>query len=246
MLKGKTAIITGGSRGIGKAIALEMAKNGANIALIYNGNVDAATSVCEEISKLNVKSISYACNVGDYDKTEETIKQILNDFGEVDILVNNAGITKDKLLMQMDKDSFMDVINVNLTGAFNMIKHLSRHFIKKRSGKIINISSVVGLMGNAGQANYSSSKAGLIGLTKSVARELASRNINCNCIAPGFIGTEMTDKLSDTAKNELLNNIPLKKIGNCEDVANLALFLASDLSNYITGEIIKIDGGLYI
>ncbi|NLB62116.1 MAG: 3-oxoacyl-[acyl-carrier-protein] reductase [Clostridiales bacterium] len=244
MLKGKAALITGASRGIGRAIALSMAKQGANVAIVYAGNNLAASEVENEISSLGVKAKSYRCNVADYSAVEKLIEEVTLEFGGIDILVNNAGITRDKLIMQMNEADFDDVLNINLKGAYNMIKHTSRQFIKKRSGRIINITSVSGIMGNAGQANYSSSKAGMIGLTKSVAREFAGRNITCNAIAPGFIGTDMTDAMPESAKEELIKNIPLKRIGEPNDIANLAVFLASDLATYITGEVIRVDGGL--
>ncbi|HHT87343.1 MAG TPA: 3-oxoacyl-[acyl-carrier-protein] reductase [Clostridiales bacterium] len=244
MLKGKVALITGASRGIGRAIALAMAAHGADVALIYAGNDKAASEVEQEAASFGIKARCYKCNVADYSATEALVAQITEDFGGIDILVNNAGITRDKLIMQMSEADYDDVLSVNLKGAYNMIKHTSRQFIKKRYGKIINITSVSGIMGNAGQANYSASKAGMIGLTKSVARELAGRGINCNAIAPGFIGTDMTDAMPESAREELIKNIPLKRIGEPEDIANLAVFLASDLANYITGEVIKVDGGL--
>ncbi len=246
MLKGKTAVITGGSRGIGKAAALKLAENGADIALIYAGNDEAASDTEREIKSLGVKAKSYKCDVSDFDKTGETVKQILADFGGVDILVNNAGITKDKLILQMSEEDFEKVININLKGAFNMIRHVFSPMMKKRSGSIINVSSVSGMMGNPGQANYSSAKAGLIGLTKTVAKEIASRGVRCNAVAPGFIETDMTDVLPEKVRENAEAAIPLKRMGKPEEVAELILFLAGDRSKYITGEIIKIDGGLYI
>lgn len=242
MLKGNVAVVTGGSRGIGKEICLQLAENGADIALLYANNNEKAQQVVEEITKLNVKVKAYQCNVENFEATTETFKQIVADFGTIDILVNNAGITKDKLLMQMKKDDFEDVIDINLKGTFNTIKQVYPIFARRRSGKIINISSVSGLMGNAGQANYSASKAGIIGLTKSVARELASRNVSCNAIAPGFIKTDMTESFSEN--ETIINNIPMKRIGLPQEVASLVLFLASPNCNYITGEVIRIDGGL--
>lgn len=246
MLKNKNAVITGASRSIGEAIALKMASAGANIAVIYASNDTAALNVLEKLKALGVKANCYKCNVADFNETESVIKQIITDFGTIDILVNNAGITSDKLIMQMSETDYDNVLDVNLKGAFNMIRHTSRTFIKQKSGKIINISSVVGLMGNAGQVNYAASKSGLIGLTKSVAKELAAKNINCNAIAPGFIDTAMTDTMTDDAKERLLGAIPLKRTGTPDDVANLAVYLASEMASYITGEVIKIDGGLYI
>lgn len=235
MLKNKIAVITGGSRGIGLAIANTMAKNGAEIVILDMNEPE------------NIGVFTFLkCNVSDYNETENIVKTILDRFGRIDILVNNAGITRDKLTPVMSENEFDAVLNVNLKGTFNMIRHTYRQFMKNKSGKIINMASVVGMMGNAGQVNYSASKAGVIGLTKSVAKELASRGINCNAIAPGFIGTSMTGAMTEAAQNEIIKSIPMGKIGTPDDVANLALFLASGYSDYITGEIIKIDGGLYI
>ena len=246
MLKGKTALITGGSRNIGEAIAVKMAENGADIVILDLNNDETAQNVVGKIKSLGRRAECYKCNVADYAEVESTVKQVLADFGNVDILVNNAGITRDKLMMQMTEADYDLVLDVNLKGSFNMIRHMSRAFIKQKSGTIINISSVVGLMGNAGQVNYCSSKAGIIGLTKSVAKELGGKNITCNAIAPGFIVTPMTDAMTDEAKEKMNGAIPLKRVGTPDDVAKLALFLASDLASYITGEVIKVDGGLYI
>jgi len=246
MLKEKVALITGGNKGIGLAIAKKYAQNGANIAIIYGGNDDAAKKAVDEIKAIGVKVKSYKCDVSDYTLVETTIKTVIEDFGSVDILVNNAGITKDNLILRMSEDDFSRVIDINLKGTFNTIKHLYHHFMKKRSGKIINIASVVGLSGNAGQANYVASKSGVIGLTKTVAKELSARGVNCNAIAPGYIETDMTDAVSEKTKEIVKQNIALKKFGKTDDVANLALFLASNMSDYITGETIKVDGGLYI
>lgn len=242
MLKEKTAVVTGGSRGIGRAICLKFAENGADIALLYAGNSVMAEQTAEECRAFGVKAKAYACNVADFNATADVIKQITEEFGAVHILVNNAGITRDKLVLAMKESDFDDVLDVNLKGAFNTIKQLYPLFARQKAGKIINISSVSGLMGNAGQANYSASKAGIIGLTKSVARELASRGICCNAIAPGFISTDMTKSFSDNAA--LTQSIPLKRFGTPEEVASLALFLASPQSDYITGEVIRCDGGL--
>jgi 3-oxoacyl-(acyl-carrier-protein) reductase len=244
MLKGKTAVITGGSRGIGKAIALKMAECGADVAVVYAGNEAAAQETCGQIRQQGVKAEAYRCDISDFAQTEALVKSILAEFGGIDILVNNAGIVKDSLLLSMPEADFDQVIDTNLKGAFNMIKHTYRNFMKKRGGRIINITSVSGITGNAGQANYSSAKAGLIGLTKSVARELAARNVTCNAIAPGFIETDMTAALGDKVKETAVASIPLKRMGTPEDIANLAAFLASDGAGYITGEVIKIDGGL--
>lgn len=242
MLKGKTAIVTGGSRGIGAAICKRFAEQGANIALLYAGNTQKAEETKATLQEMGVKAEAYQCNVADAEQVAAVCKQIIKDFGGADILVNNAGITKDKLVPMMKVPDFDSVVDTNLKGAFYMIKQLYPVFMKQKSGKIINISSVSGLMGNPGQTNYSASKAGLIGLTKSVAKELASRNVNCNAIAPGFVATDMTENLSEN--NALVDHIPMKRFAQPEDIANLALFLASDQSDYITGEVIRIDGGL--
>ena len=230
MLTGKVALVTGAGRGIGKEIALTLAQNGATVIVNYNGSKESAEAV--------------QCNVSDFTASEEFVKEILAKYKKVDILVNNAGVTKDNLIMRMSEADYDAVLDINLKGAFNMIRHLSRSFIKQKSGKIINISSVSGVMGNAGQANYSASKAGLIGLTKSVARELASRGICVNAVAPGFIDTDMTKALSDDAKAGLNGMIPMGKMGNTKDVANLVLFLAGNNSDYITGQVISVDGGM--
>lgn len=242
MLKGKTAIVTGGSRGIGAAICKRFAEQGANIALLYAGNTQKAEETKVALQEMGVKAEAYQCNVADAEQVAAVCKQIIKDFDGADILVNNAGITKDKLVPMMKVPDFDSVVDTNLKGAFYMIKQLYPVFMKQKSGKIINISSVSGLMGNPGQTNYSASKAGLIGLTKSVAKELASRNVNCNAIAPGFVATDMTENLSEN--NALVDHIPMKRFAQPEDIANLALFLASDQSDYITGEVIRIDGGL--
>jgi len=241
MLKGKTAVVTGGSRGIGKAICLKFAENGADIAFLYAGNTVKAEETLKELQTLGVKAKAYQCNVADADAVAAVVKEIVKDFGGIQILVNNAGITRDKLVPMMKTADFDAVIDTNLKGVFYMIKGVYPLFLKQKGGKIINISSVSGLMGNPGQANYSASKAGVIGLTKSVAKELASRGVCCNAIAPGFIATEMTENLENSA---LQDAIPMKRFGEAEDVAKLALFLASEDSNYITGEVIRIDGGL--
>ena len=244
MLKGKTALITGASRGIGSAIARKYAQNGANIAIVDVGNPENAEKMRDEIQALGVQCRIYFCDISDFTKTKELVDQVITDFGGIDILVNNAGITRDGLILSMKEEDFNRVIQINLTGAFNMIKHTYSQFMKKRSGRIINIASVVGLTGNAGQANYASAKAGLIGLTKSVAKELGGRNVLCNAIAPGFIQTNMTEVLNDKVKDSFLTMIPLKRGGMPEDVANVALFLASELASYVTGEVIRVDGGL--
>jgi 3-oxoacyl-[acyl-carrier protein] reductase len=244
MLKGKTALITGGSRGIGSEIATIFALNHANVAILYAGRKDAADQMVKKLSGYGVQTAAYMCDVSKYDLVEQTVTKVLSDFGGLDILVNNAGIVRDGLILSMNEEDFDRVIDINLKGSFNMIRHTYRHFMKQRSGRIINISSVVGLSGNAGQANYASSKAGIIGLTKSTARELAGRNVLCNAIAPGFIETDMTESLSDKVKESYIASIPLKRAALSSEVAGVALFLASDLSSYITGEVIRVDGGL--
>lgn len=241
MLKGKTAVVTGGSRGIGKAICLKFAENGADIAFLYAGNTVKAEETQKELEALGVKAKAYQCNVADVEAVAAVVKEIVKEFGGIQILVNNAGITKDKLVPMMKAADFDAVIDTNLKGVFYMIKGVYPLFLKQKGGKIINISSVSGLTGNPGQANYSASKAGVVGLTKSVAKELASRGICCNAIAPGFIATEMTEALENDALKEA---IPMKRFGEAEEVAKLALFLASEQSDYITGEVIRIDGGL--
>ena len=243
-LNGKTALVTGASRGIGRAIALRLAEDGANVAVIYAGSADKAEAVVNEITALGVNAKAYQCNVADSAAVNETVKAVTNDLGKIDILVNNAAITRDGLMLRMKDEDFDAVLDTNLKGAFNMIRACYSGFIRKKSGRIINISSVSGIMGNAGQANYSASKAGVIGLTKSVARELASRGITCNAVAPGFIQTDMTENLGDN--NPLLNSIPLGRMGKPEDIAAAVAFLASDSAAYITGEVLKVDGGLAI
>ena len=246
MLKNKVAVITGASRGIGKEIALSMAKAGADVAILYNGNADKAEEVRVQAEEMGVKAKTYRCDVASSADCADVCVRIIADFGNADILVNNAGITRDGLMFQMSEDDFDSVIATNLKGAFNMTKSISRHFIRKRAGRIINITSVSGMMGNPGQVNYSASKAGLIGLTKTVAKELASRGITCNAIAPGFIETEMTSSMPEGTLENAKKAIPLGRMGSPSDIASLAVFLASDHASYITGEIIKVDGGLYI
>lgn len=240
MLKGKTAIVTGGSRGIGRAIVYKLASMGADIAVIYAGNTEAAEKVCMDCEKkYGVKANAYRCDVSDFSAVKETVASIKADFKTVHILVNNAGITRDGLLAMMKEEDFDSVMDTNLKGAFNMIRHCTGLFIRSREGCIINITSVAGLMGNAGQCNYSASKAGLIGLTKSVAKELAPKAIRCNAVAPGFIATDMTDNQTD---NPLLKMIPLGSMGRTEDVAEAVGYLAT--ANYVTGEVLRVDGGL--
>ena len=245
LLEGKTAIITGASRGIGKSIASVFAKHGANVAFTYSSSSAAALELEKELAPYNTKVKAYQSNAADYQQAEALVKQIQEDFGtQIDVLINNAGITKDNLLMRISEEDFDSVINVNLKSVFNMTKALQRTLLKQRSGSIINMSSVVGVKGNAGQANYAASKAGIIGFSKSVALELGSRNIRCNVVAPGFIETEMTAKLDDKVVAGWRAGIPLKRGGNPEDVANTCLFLASDLSAYITGQVLQVDGGM--
>jgi 3-oxoacyl-[acyl-carrier protein] reductase len=244
LLENKNIIITGGSRGIGRGIALVLAKHGANIAFTYSSSVDSAISLTEEISTLNVKCKGYQSNAANFEDSQKLVDQILLDFDNIDVLINNAGITKDNLLMRMTEEDFDKVIDVNLKSVFNMVKAVQRTFLKNKSGSIVNISSIVGVKGNAGQANYAASKAGIIGFSKSIALELGSRNIRSNVIAPGFIQTEMTEKLNQDVVNQWISGIPLKRGGTTEDVANLCLFLSSDLSSFITGQVINVDGGM--
>ena len=244
LLENKNIIITGGSRGIGRGIALVLAKHGANIAFTYSSSVDSAISLTEEISTLNVKCKGYQSNAANFEDSQKLVDQILLDFDNIDVLINNAGITKDNLLMRMTEEDFDKVIDVNLKSVFNMVKAVQRTFLKNKAGSIVNISSIVGVKGNAGQANYAASKAGIIGFSKSIALELGSRNIRSNVIAPGFIQTEMTEKLNQDVVNQWISGIPLKRGGTTEDVANLCLFLSSDLSSFITGQVINVDGGM--
>lgn len=243
-LKDKVALVTGGSRGIGRAIALELGSRGANVVVNYAGNEQKAEEVVQELHHLGVKAFKIKANVADENEVKEMVKQVVKEFGRLDILVNNAGITKDNLLMRMKVEEFDDVINTNLKGAFLCTKAVTRQMMKQKSGRIINIASVVGVSGNPGQANYVAAKAGVIGLTKTTAKELASRNILVNAIAPGFIQTDMTDVLTDEQKDAILSNIPLEKLGEPEDVAKTVCFLASDDAKYITGQTIHVDGGL--
>lgn len=244
MLKDKVAVVTGASRGIGRSIAEHLAREGATVIINYNGSADRAREVETGIRENGGKAEAIQCNVADFSACEAFIADVIKKYGRIDILVNNAGITRDNLMMKMKEEEFDAVISTNLKGAFNCMKFASRQMLKQRSGKIINISSVSGVMGNAGQANYCASKAGVIGLTKSVARELGSRGITVNAIAPGFIDTEMTAVLPEDVKKSMGEQIPMKKFGKTEDVANLAAFLASDLAGYITGQIIGVDGGM--
>ena len=243
-LNGKIALVTGASRGIGRQIAETLAGYGATVIVNYNGSQAKAEEVVKEITKAGGKAEAIQCNVAEFDKAKELIDGVVKAYGRLDILVNNAGITKDNLIMKMSEDDFDAVISTNLKGAFNCIKHVSRQMLKQRGGRIINISSVSGVMGNAGQANYCASKAGIIGRTKSVARELGSRGITSNAVAPGFIRTEMTDVLSDDVKAAMGEQILMKRFGETKDIAEAVAFLASDAASYITGQVLQVDGGM--
>lgn len=245
-LEGKKALVTGASRGIGRAIAIALAEAGADVAVNYSGSEQAAAETAEAIRALGRQAIIMKANVGQAAEFEDMVKQVVEQFGTIDILVNNAGITRDNLIMRMKEEEFDQVIETNLKGVFNGIKAVTRPMMKQRSGKIINISSVVGVLGNPGQANYVAAKAGVIGLTKASARELAARNITVNCVAPGFIQTDMTDKLPEDLKQSLAGQIPLAKLGAAEDIANAVRFLASDAASYMTGQTIHVDGGMYM
>ena len=240
----KVAFITGGTRGIGKSIAVTLAENGYDIAINYRTENEDLKNTKKEIEEKRVKCFTVKGDVSSFEECQEFTKQIIEEYGKIDVLVNNAGITKDTLLMRMKKEEFTEVIDTNLVGTFNVTKNVISHMIKARSGKIINISSVVGIAGNAGQTNYSASKSGIIGFTKSLAKEVASRGILVNAVAPGFIETGMTDVLKEEIKEEISKTIPLKRIGSPKDVANLVKFLASDESSYITGQVINVDGGM--
>lgn len=244
MLKGKCAVITGASRGIGKSIAIKFAKEGANIVINYRNNEEEALKVKKELEDLGSKILVVKADISELKQAENLIKEAKKEFGRVDILVNNAGITKDNLIIRMKEEDFDNVIRINLKGAFNCLKAVTPIMLKQKCGKIVNMSSVVGVVGNPGQVNYCASKAGLIGMTKSLAKEIGSRNITVNAIAPGFIDTDMTKVLSEEQKKNILSQVPLNRFGNVEDIANLALFLASENSNYITGQVIHVDGGM--
>ena len=244
LLQGKTAIITGASRGIGSGIARVFAENGSNVAFTYSSSVDSAMKLQDELLEHDVKVKSYKSDASDFNSSQKLITDVISDFGQIDILINNAGITKDNLLMRMGEEDFDKVIEVNLKSVFNMTKAVQRTMLKQRKGSIINMSSVVGVKGNAGQTNYAASKAGIIGFSKSVALELGSRNIRCNVIAPGFIETEMTAKLDQSTVDQWRAGIPLKRGGTPNDIANACVFLASDMSSYITGQTIHVDGGM--
>ncbi|MBC8060309.1 MAG: 3-oxoacyl-[acyl-carrier-protein] reductase [Clostridiaceae bacterium] len=244
MLNGKTALVTGASRGIGRAIALKLAELGANLILNYNKSLSSIEEVVKEIESKGGKAIAIQGDVSVFEEAEKIVKAAVTNFGSLDILINNAGITKDGLLLRMKEDDFDRVISVNLKGAFNCIRHASPVMLKQKSGRIVNISSVVGITGNAGQVNYAAAKAGIIGMTKATAKELASRGITVNAVAPGFIQTDMTEELSDKVKETIVGNIPLKKLGTAKDVANLVAFLVDEDSLYITGQVINVDGGM--
>lgn len=244
LLENKIALITGASRGIGRGIAIEFAKQGANVAFTYNSSSEAAIELEKELSSFGIKAKGYQSNAAQFDAAQSLVDEVIKEFGSIDVLVNNAGITKDNLLMRISEEDFDQVIEVNLKSVFNLTKAVIRPMMKQRSGSIINMSSVVGVKGNAGQTNYAASKAGILGFTKSVALELGSRNIRCNAIAPGFIETEMTDKLDEKQVQEWRNAIPLKRGGKPQDVANACVFLASEMSAYITGQTLLVDGGM--
>ena len=246
MLKGKIALVTGAAKGIGRAIAVALAKEGATVVVNYNGSKEKAEAVVEEIRGLGTEGCAYQCNVADTDAALAMIKEVIAQYGRLDILVNNAGITRDNLIMKMTEEDFDAVISANLKGCFNTIKGASRQMLKQRSGRIINITSVSGILGNAGQANYAASKAGIIGLTKTMAGELASRGITVNGVAPGFVDTDMTQVLSESVKEAATAQIPLGRFGKPEDIANMVTYLASEKAAYITGQIISVDGGMAI
>ena len=246
MLENKVALVTGAGRGIGRAIAIALAKEGAEVVVNYNGSEERAKEVKQTIEENGGKASIYKCNVSDFEACEAMIKDIVKEHGRLDILVNNAGITKDGLIMKMKEEDFDSVLNVNLKGTFNTIRHSARQMLRQKSGKIINISSVSGILGNAGQANYAASKAGVIGLTKTMARELGSRGITVNAIAPGFVDTEMTGVLSEEVRENACRQIILGRFGKPEDIANVAVFLASDKADYITGQVISVDGGMNV
>ena len=246
MLENKVALVTGAGRGIGRAIAIALAKEGAEVVVNYNGSEERAKEVKQTIEENGGKASIYKCNVSDFEACEAMIRDIVKEHGRLDILVNNAGITKDGLIMKMKEEDFDSVLNVNLKGTFNTIRHSARQMLRQKSGKIINISSVSGILGNAGQANYAASKAGVIGLTKTMARELGSRGITVNAIAPGFVDTEMTGVLSEEIRENACKQIILGRFGKPEDIANTAVFLASDKADYITGQVISVDGGMNV
>lgn len=244
LLEGKVALVTGGSRGIGKGVALKLAEQGAKVAFTFMSSVEKAKKVEDELKAFGQEAKGYQSDAADYAAAEKLINDILEDFGQIDVVVNNAGITRDNLLMRMTEEQWDEIMQTNLKSVFNITKHVQRTMLKQRSGSIINMSSVVGVRGNAGQSNYAASKAGIIGFTKSIAQELGSRNIRCNAIAPGFIGTEMTEELGEDVMKEWLKSVPLNRAGDPEDVANAVLFLASDLSAYVSGQTLNVCGGM--
>ena len=246
MLEGKIALVTGAAKGIGRAIALALAADGATVVVNYNGSKERAEQVVEEIKALGADGMAYQCNVADTAATADMVKEVIKTYGKLDILVNNAGITRDNLIMKMSEEDFDAVIDANLKGCYNTIKAVSRQMLKQRAGRIINITSVSGILGNAGQANYAASKAGIIGLTKTMARELASRGITVNAVAPGFVDTDMTQVLPENVKEAATAQIPLGRFGKPEDIANMVAYLASEKASYITGQIISVDGGMAI
>lgn len=244
MFEGKVALVTGAGKGIGKEIALELARGGAKCVINYASSATGAESVVEEIRAMGSEAMTYKCDVSDADAVQKMITDVMEQYGRIDILVNNAGITKDGLMLKMTEADFMAVLDINLKGAFNCMKAVTKPMMKQRYGRIINITSIVGIIGNAGQVNYAASKAGLIGMTKSAARELASRNITVNAVAPGFIETDMTDVLPDSVKEQLLAQIPMKKLGQTGDIANAVCFLADEKASYITGQVLQVNGGM--
>jgi 3-oxoacyl-[acyl-carrier protein] reductase len=244
VFEGKVALVTGAGKGIGKEIALELARGGAKCVINYASSATGAESVAEEIRAMGSEAMTYKCDVSDADAVQKMITDVMEQYGRIDILVNNAGITKDGLMLKMTEADFMAVLDINLKGAFNCMKAVTKPMMKQRYGRIINITSIVGIIGNAGQVNYAASKAGLIGMTKSAARELASRNITVNAVAPGFIETDMTDVLPDSVKEQLLAQIPMKKLGQTGDIANAVCFLADEKASYITGQVLQVNGGM--
>ena len=245
-MNGKVALVTGASRGIGRAVAMELAKNGVNLIINYSGSEEAAKEVLREVTKLGIQAYIYKANVGNYKECAAMVEFAIEKFSKIDILVNNAGITKDMLLMRMSEEQFDDVININLKGTFNCMQLVSKYMIKAKSGRIINMASVSGRLGNAGQVNYAASKAGVEGMTKAAAREMAARGITVNAIAPGFVKTDMTDVLSDKVKENIIESIPMKTFGIPEDIAKTVVFLAGEGARYITGQTISVDGGMYM
>ena len=245
-MNGKVALVTGASRGIGRAVAMELAKNGVNLIINYSGSEEAAKEVLKEVTKLGIQAYIYKANVGNYNECAAMVEFAIEKFSKIDILVNNAGITKDMLLLRMSEEQFDDVININLKGTFNCMQLVSKYMIKAKSGRIINMASVSGRLGNAGQVNYAASKAGVEGMTKAAAREMAARGITVNAIAPGFVKTDMTDVLSDKVKENIIESIPMKTFGIPEDIAKTVVFLAGEGARYITGQTISVDGGMYM